>query len=167
MRIDNAYLADERYKSDKTCPANLSFRQAWCPVLSGQETHMPSLVEPYFRKSKNQLFWTELNQIFFWKLFYWFFSIYLFHILVLCFSFMAQNWSGIACFSEKFFIIIEHCRLSAIMKIAWKIHINLFMYALYISNSFLNKSIIQNLYSSSCKNNYRIFSKIHRTKIIS
>ena len=38
---------------------------------------------------------------FFWKLFCWFFSIYLFHILVLCSSFMAQNWSGIACFQKN------------------------------------------------------------------
>ena len=49
MRIDNPYLVGKMLKnispdtvrSGRTCPGNFE-----CPVLSGQETHMPSPVEP-------------------------------------------------------------------------------------------------------------------------
>ena len=45
MRIDNLYLVGKMFKN--VSPDSVRSGKFGCPVLSGQETHMPSPVEPY------------------------------------------------------------------------------------------------------------------------
>ena len=45
MRINNLYLVRKMFKSRS--PDSVRSSKFGCPVLSGQETHMPSPVEPY------------------------------------------------------------------------------------------------------------------------
>ena len=50
MRIDNSYMVGKMYKNVSTDSVrvrkDLSIKFG-CPLLSGQETHMPSPVDPY------------------------------------------------------------------------------------------------------------------------
>ena len=45
MRIDNLYLVGKMFKNVSL--DSVRSGKFGCPVLSGQETHMPSPVEPY------------------------------------------------------------------------------------------------------------------------
>ena len=45
MRIDNSYLVGKMFKN--ISPDSVLSGKFGCPVLSSQETHMPSPVEPY------------------------------------------------------------------------------------------------------------------------
>ena len=59
MRIDNLYLVGKLFEN--VSPDSVQFSNFGCPVLCGQETHMPSPVEPKLQVQTKFLFFKITN----------------------------------------------------------------------------------------------------------
>ena len=65
MRIDNLCLVGKMFKNISADSVRSGI--FGCPVLSGQETHMPSLVEPYFGVLERQILLWQVSQKVMWQ----------------------------------------------------------------------------------------------------